>query len=58
MKKQQIVEVKSAINDNVIMSFEVKEEGVNVITAGFKKICDVLGINRVQAESRYYVESK
>lgn len=58
MKKQQIVEVKSAINDNVIMSFEVRDEGTNVITAGFKKICDMLKIDRVQAESRYYVTQK
>ncbi|WP_078598351.1 hypothetical protein [Evansella clarkii] len=51
-----VVEVRSAINDNVVMSFEhTSEESTNIITAGFSKICNALKINRVQAESRYYV---
>lgn len=53
---QSIVEVRSAINDNVVARFEHTEDSsVNLITVGFAKICDMLKINRVQAESRYYV---
>lgn len=57
--KKHVIEVRSAINDNVVIRFEHKEdESVNVITAGFNKICKVLKINRVQAENRYYVVDK
>ncbi|MGX1266766.1 hypothetical protein RKD55_004710 [Rossellomorea marisflavi] len=61
MKKNQtaaseMVEVRSSINDNVVIRFEhSSDESTNIITAGFAKICNVLKINRVQAESRYYV---
>ena len=52
----EMVEVRSSINDNVVMRFEhANDESTNIITAGFAKICNVLKINRVQAESRYYV---
>lgn len=52
----QTVEVRSAMNDNVVVSFEMtKDENSNMFTAGFQKICDMLKINRVEAEQRYYV---
>ena len=51
----QIVEVKSAMNDNVVVSFEV-DASRNIFTEGFSKICGMLNINRVEAEQRYYVE--
>lgn len=52
----QTVEVRSSINDNVVVSFEqTTDESVNIISAGFTKICTIMKINRVQAESRYYV---
>lgn len=55
-KSIEKVEVRSAINDNVVVSFEhSSDDSVNIITAGFSKICNMLNINRVQAESRYYV---
>lgn len=55
----EMVEVRSTINDNVVMSFEhTSDESVNIITAGFAKICSMLKIDRVQAESRYYVTPK
>lgn len=57
--KKHVIEVRSAINDNVVIRFEHQEdESVNVITAGFNKICKALKINRVQAENRYYVVDK
>lgn len=57
--KKHVIEVRSAINDNVVIRFEnTEDESVNVITAGFNKICKVLKINRVQAENRYYVVDK
>lgn len=58
MEKKTIekVEVRSSINDGVVMSFDhTSDESVNIITAGFSKICKAMRINRVQAESRYYV---
>lgn len=58
MEKKTIetVEVRSSINDNVVVRFEhSSDDSVNIITAGFSKICNMLNINRVQAESRYYV---
>lgn len=58
MEKKSIetVEVRSSINDNVVVRFEhSSDDSVNLITAGFSKICNMLNINRVQAESRYYV---
>lgn len=52
----EIVEVRSSINDNVVMRFEhTSDDSTNIVTAGFSKICSILKINRVQAESRYYV---
>jgi hypothetical protein len=52
----ETVEIRSAINDNVVVRFEhTSDDSVNLITAGFSKICNMLKINRVQAESRYYV---
>lgn len=52
----QTVEVRSAMNDNVVVSFEMtQDENANMFTAGFQKICDMLKINRVEAEQRYYV---
>lgn len=51
----QIVEVRSAMNDNVVFSFENTDEKTNIFTAGFSKVCSVLKINRVEAEQRYYV---
>lgn len=49
------VEIRSQINDNVVLSFEKEADGVNVITAGFERICRAFGMNRVDAENRYYV---
>lgn len=50
------VEVRSAINDNVVMSFEHTNDGsTNLVTAGFAKICKAFKIDRMQAENRYYV---
>lgn len=50
------VEVRSAVNDNVVISFEHAEsESVNIVTAGFNKICSAFGISRLQAENQYYV---
>ena len=52
----EVIEVRSAINDNVVVRFEQTiDESTNVITAGMNKICDLLKINRVQADARYYV---
>ncbi|OMF76762.1 hypothetical protein [Paenibacillus glucanolyticus] len=54
--KKKMVEVRSNINDNVVIRFEhVEESSVNIFTAGYKAICKRLGINRVQAEERFYV---
>jgi len=51
-----IIEVRSAVNDNVVVKFEhVCDESTNIITAGMTKICNLLKINRVQADQRYYV---
>lgn len=55
MENNQIIEVRSAINDNVVMTFE-HDTSINVVTAGFNKICQLLHINRVQAEKHYYVD--
>lgn len=52
---KSVVEVRSAINDNVVIRFEADDNSTNIITAGFNRICEALKINRVQAESRYYV---
>lgn len=50
------IEVRSSINDNVVVSFErTEQDAKNVITAGYDKICRMLKINRVEAERRYYV---
>lgn len=49
------IEVRSQINDNVVIAFEKEADGVNVITAGFERICQAFGMNRVDAENRYYV---
>lgn len=52
----ETIEVRSAINDNVVVSFEhTADDSTNIFTAGFEKICKLCGIDRVQAESRYYV---
>ncbi|MCR6108718.1 hypothetical protein HXA34_20690 [Salipaludibacillus agaradhaerens] len=59
MGNKTIVEVRSAVNDNVVMSFEhTNDEGANIVTAGFSKICSMLKINRVQAENQYYVTKR
>lgn len=55
--KAVVVEVRSSMNDNVVISFETSDQSVNIVSAGFARICDLLKINRVQAESRYYVTS-
>ena len=53
---KQIIEVRSAVNDNVVVRFEhVEDESINIFTEGFNRICNMLRINRVQAEERYYV---
>ncbi|MCC2249014.1 hypothetical protein JUJ52_03455 [Virgibacillus sp. AGTR] len=55
-KTVETVEVRSSINDNVVVSFEhTSDDSANIVTAGFAKICNMLNINRVQAESHYYV---
>lgn len=52
------VEVRSAINDNVVIAFEKSEhEPKNAITAGYDRICKTLGISRAEAERRYYVNA-
>lgn len=52
----QNMEVRSAVNDKVIMSFEhTADNSVNVITAGYNKVCAAFGIDRMNAENRYYV---
>lgn len=54
--KKTTVEVRSAINDNVVISFEHTNDGsTNIVTAGFSKLCKAFKIDRMQAESRYYV---
>ncbi|MBD7970302.1 hypothetical protein [Paenibacillus gallinarum] len=54
--EKKIVEVRSNTNDNVVIRFEhVEDSSINIFTEGYKKICNRLGINRVQAEERYYV---
>ena len=59
MEKQaivEIIEVRSAVNDNVVVVFEhTCDPSTNMVTAGMNKICKLLGINRVQADARYYV---
>lgn len=56
MKQNTIIEVRSHINDNIVIQFNAPEDAqVNVISAGFERICKALRINRVQAESQYYV---
>jgi len=54
MEKRK-VEVRSTMNDNVVVSFAHEDTGTNIVTAGYNKICNLLGINRVIAEQRYYV---
>jgi len=52
----QVIEVRSAVNDNVVVRFEqTVDNSTNIITAGMAKICELLNINRVQADTRYYV---
>lgn len=52
----QKAEVRSQFNDKVILAFEHTETpGVNVITAGYNKVCKAFGIDRINAENRYYV---
>ncbi|MGX1195868.1 hypothetical protein [Metabacillus sp. SLBN-84] len=52
----EMVEVRSSVNDNTVLRFEhTGDDSINIVTAGFAKICTLLKINRVQAESRYYV---
>lgn len=54
--RKQIVEVRSAITDNVVVSFVHEVDSTtNIFTAGYNKICEIVGMNRVQAENRYYV---
>ena len=54
---KQIIEVRSAINDNVVHSFEVEQnDSVNIVSAGYDKICKLFGIDRVSASNNYYVE--
>ena len=54
--QKQIVEVRSTVNDNVVMQFEQDNNtGTNFITAGYKKVCDMFRINRVEAGNRYYI---
>lgn len=55
--KTVTVEIRSQLNDNVVISFEKQDDGVNPISAGFDRICKAFGINRVDAESRYYVQA-
>lgn len=52
------IEVRSAMNDNVVLSFSHTEESeTNIFTAGYKRICQAFNINRVDAESRYYISA-
>lgn len=56
VNKTQKVEVRSLVNDNAVITFEqTHDESVNLISVGYSRICKMLGINRVEAESRYYV---
>lgn len=56
MNENTIIEVRSHINDNVVIQFNAPQDAqTNIVTAGFERICNALRINRVQAESRYYV---
>lgn len=53
----QIIEVRSATNDNIVHSFEVEQnDSVNIVTAGYDKICKLFSIDRISASQRYYVE--
>lgn len=51
------IEIRSQINDNVVLSFEKQDDGINPISAGFERICKAFGMNRVDAENRYYVKA-
>ena len=52
----QKIEVRSSINDNLVVSFEhSQDESVNLVTAGYNKICSMFKIDRMNAENRYYV---
>ncbi|KQY91014.1 hypothetical protein ASD24_24780 [Paenibacillus sp. Root52] len=54
--ENKTIEVRSSINDNVVIRFEhVEDSSINIFTAGYQKICKLLKINRVQAEERFYV---
>lgn len=53
-----MVEVRSTMNDNVVIAFEKSEhDPKNAITAGYDRICKAFGINRAEAERRYYVNA-
>lgn len=52
----EVVEVRSQTNDNVVIRFQqTQDESINIVTAGYNKICSMLKINRLEAERRYYV---
>lgn len=55
-KTNQTIEVRSKSNDKAVLTFTHSEEsGVNLITAGYNKVCAAFGIDRMNADSRYYV---
>lgn len=55
-KSNKTIEVRSTTNDNVVLTFSHTEESeTNIFTAGYKRICEAFNINRVDAESRYYI---
>lgn len=52
----QKVEVRSSVNDKVVITFEHKtDNSVNLVTAGYNRVCAAFGIDRMNAENRYYV---
>lgn len=52
----QKIEIRSNANDKAVITFEHTEDNsVNVITAGYNRVCAAFGIDRMNAESRYYV---
>lgn len=55
-QKMVTVEVRSLLNENTVIQFQTTETPTtSVISEGWSRICKALKMNRVQAESRFYV---
>lgn len=53
------IEVRSQTNDRVVMTFEhTEQQGTNIVTAGYNRIMKAFGIDRMNAENRYYVHAE